>query len=271
MSNKSLSIDSGSSREKPHLASQLDDYKSLFMKSDTAVAILSVEGEFLECNEAFVHLTGYDRNTMLNGYHPGMISTEFQPDGKSSYKKAKKMIDLAVIKGKVNCEWLHKAKDGHEFLSHVTLEKVSFDNAPAICATVRDLSEQKKLERLVNKNAKNLKERQKQSRVSLEPIITTIFIVIIFIIAFYGLSIIEKDSRETAANALKTILNTMDEGVQLWADSRIEDALSLASNQKVIHLTEKLLALPLSNQVLIKQDGIQDELRHTVKDFIDAG
>lgn len=265
-----MSSTADSGKEKLHSSNQFDEYKALFMKSDTAIAILGVDGEYLECNDAFVQLIGYDKNVLLNGFHPAMLSTEFQPDGKSSFKKAQKMLDLAVSQGKVQCEWLHKAKDGHEFLSHVTLEPISFDGVPAVSLTIRDLSEQKKLERLVSEREYNNRVKQHQSNLSLEPIITAGFILIIFMIAFYGLSIIEKDSREATGKALTTVVNTMDEGVQLWADKRIEDAQSLASDVQVIRLTEKLLGMPVTKDFLINRGGVQQLLRNNIKDILDA-
>lgn len=51
--------------QKEDLFVQSIDYRTIFAKSGVPLAVLSIDGRFLECNEGFERLTGYDRDELL--------------------------------------------------------------------------------------------------------------------------------------------------------------------------------------------------------------
>ena len=133
-----VTIETFSAEDHEQLQTHLSDYKSLFLRSDTAMFVLAPDGSYLDSNEACNKLFGYAPESFKLGFVPSLISTEFQPDGKPSREKARNMLAIAEKRGKHTFEWLHKAQDGREFLSHVTLERIPFNGMSAIAASIRD-------------------------------------------------------------------------------------------------------------------------------------
>ncbi|MCX5694810.1 MAG: cache domain-containing protein [Candidatus Omnitrophica bacterium] len=74
------------------------------------------------------------------------FSPEYQPDGRVSAEKAKEMIEIALRDGSNLFEWLHKRLDGEEFITTVLLTKMELAGKTIFQATVRDITERKKLE-----------------------------------------------------------------------------------------------------------------------------
>jgi PAS domain-containing protein len=54
------------------------DYKNVFKRCAVALAIASVDGRFMDCNEEFEKLSGYSRNELLPA--TGVSTTEVEPD-----------------------------------------------------------------------------------------------------------------------------------------------------------------------------------------------
>jgi len=138
------------------LERQLNDYRRLFDEAEVAITIINQEGHFIDCNMAYYSLMGYVDKPVLNHFHPSDISPKEQPDGCDSYNKANAMIQLALTHGKNSFEWLHKRLDGYEFLSHVTLDVIPFNDEDVVRATIHDISEQRMLDRLVKERTKEL-------------------------------------------------------------------------------------------------------------------
>lgn len=141
---------------------QLDDYKRLFESVEVAMIIIDESGTYLDYNRAYYNLMGYTDKDRLSKYHPADVSPKFQPDGVESFSKANEMIKIALEKGKHSFEWLHTRTDGVDFLSHVSLDIIDFNNKKCIRAVIRDMSEVKKLERIVKENIKELDKRNKK-------------------------------------------------------------------------------------------------------------
>ena len=148
-------------KEKEKIERRLNDYRWLFDTSDNATIILDQDGYCLDCNRAFYSQMGYAQK-IDKKYHPSAISPKNQPDGKCSFKKANEMLQIAMSKGKFSFEWMHRRPDGHEFLSHVTLELIDFDGKKCIRAVINDISEIKKLERLVKERTVELAQKNKE-------------------------------------------------------------------------------------------------------------
>ncbi len=134
----------------------LADYRLLFDYADIAMIVLDQEGYYLDYNRAYYQLMGYSTKAQLTRFHPKDVSPDRQPDGQDSLEKANQMIAIAFEKGSHNFEWQHQRPDGFCFLSYVTLEIIPYNKQSCLLATIRDISEQRKLERLVEEQTKEL-------------------------------------------------------------------------------------------------------------------
>ncbi|WP_373020594.1 diguanylate cyclase [Thiomicrorhabdus sp.] len=143
--------------ENQRLKDQLADYRYLFETSELAMIIHDASnGLYLDYNQAYYRLMGYEKKSELKNFHPSDVSPEFQPDGQTSREKADKMIALAIEKGEHSFEWMHQRTDGYKFLSLVTLSVIPFNNQKALRAVIRDITETRKLERLVEEKTHEL-------------------------------------------------------------------------------------------------------------------
>ncbi|UZE96262.1 sensor domain-containing diguanylate cyclase [Alkalimarinus alittae] len=138
------------------LERQLRDYRRLFNEAEVAIIIVDREGNFNDCNKAYYSLMGYIDKPVMGQFHPSDISPLEQPDGSNSTEKARRMIQQVLEQGKCSFEWTHKKLDGCEFVSYVTLDVISFNNEDMIRASIHDISEQRRLDRLVKARTKEL-------------------------------------------------------------------------------------------------------------------
>jgi len=134
----------------------IDDYRALFDEAMMPIVITDKFGYFINCSRAYFELFGYSEQRVFDNFHPRDISPEKQPDGFNSQEKANEMIQLALERGKCSFEWVHKKKNGNEFISHVTLDAIILSGKEVVRATIQDISEQKMLERLVKERTYEL-------------------------------------------------------------------------------------------------------------------
>jgi PAS domain S-box-containing protein len=132
-------------------------YRDLFEKSGDAILIIN-NGKFIDCNQATVNMLGYNNKNELLKTHPSQLSPEYQPEGKPSLEKADEMMRIALEKGSYRFEWNHKKANGEVFPVEVLLTAINTDNENEILYTVwRDITERKKSELQLAKNAEELK------------------------------------------------------------------------------------------------------------------
>jgi PAS domain S-box-containing protein len=77
---------------------------------------------------------------------PGDASPERQPDGRASAGKAREMIETALREGSHSFEWTHRRLDGEEFPADVLLTRMEEGGKVMLQATVRDITERKRVE-----------------------------------------------------------------------------------------------------------------------------
>lgn len=133
-----------------------DRFRILFDHSSDAHFIVNENG-ITDCNEATVKLLKCRNKSEVLSIHPGLLSPEFQPDGRRSAEKLKEMDALARANGFHRFEWVHRKMDGEEFPVEVTLNAVEIDGKPALVAVWHDLTKAKRAERQL----KDLNERMK--------------------------------------------------------------------------------------------------------------
>ena len=150
------------STENERLAGRLADYRWLFDTADVATIIIDRDGTYLDVNLAYCRLMGYEEKQELRRSHPVDVSPPRQPDGRDSFEKANEMIEQAYAKGVHRFEWMHRRPDGHQFLSHVQLDLIEFSGRCCVRAVIHDITERRKLERLVEERTVALEIRNKE-------------------------------------------------------------------------------------------------------------
>ena len=148
------------------LQRQLQDYKWLFNTVEVAIAIVNEDGNYVDFNEAYLKMMGFPAREQLFQSHPAVLSPEHQPNGKVSMDMAKEMIQMALEKGKYEFDWTHKRPDGNEFLSHIVLDQIDFDNQKCLRAVIHDISETQRLERIVQERTNELEHLSKTDRLT---------------------------------------------------------------------------------------------------------
>lgn len=122
-------------------------YKLLYESSRDAIMILEPPNwQFSAGNPATVKMFGANDEKEFTSKTPYELSPEYQPDGKPSMEKALEMINTAMREGSHFFEWTHKRINGEEFPATVLLTKVKLGEKEFLQATVRDITEFKKVE-----------------------------------------------------------------------------------------------------------------------------
>jgi len=123
-----------------------EKHKTLFESSRDALMIASPQRGFLDANSATIELFGCKDKKQFTSMGPADLSPEFQPDGKPSSVKAQEMMAMAMKEGSHFFEWTHRHMDGTNFPATVLLTRMGLKGEDLLQATVRDISEQKKLQ-----------------------------------------------------------------------------------------------------------------------------
>ena len=122
-------------------------YRTLFESSHDALMILDPpDWHYTLANQQTLKLFKVDSFEHFRSLTPWELSPRTQPDGQDSIEKAQKMIDIALQQGSHFFEWRHKKLTGQEFCSTVLLTKVRIDDKDVLQVTVRDITDQKRLE-----------------------------------------------------------------------------------------------------------------------------
>ncbi|MFA6609765.1 MAG: PAS domain S-box protein, partial [Candidatus Omnitrophota bacterium] len=141
-----------------------DKFRILFESSRDAIMILEPPSwKFTSGNPAMIGMFMIKSEEDIPSYGPWDLSPERQPDGSLSSGKAHEMIETAMRDGSNLFEWTHKRLDGKEFPANVMLTRVAFADKTILQATVRDITEQRKLEKEARKRLQDLEVFYKAS------------------------------------------------------------------------------------------------------------
>ena len=127
-------------------------YQALF--ESAADAIFLMKGDrFVDCNASTLTLFACTREQIIN-QPPYRFSPEAQPDGRNSKEKALAFIQAALDGTAQHFEWTHIKADHTPFDAEVRLNRVNLNGEFHILASVRDISQRKKIEyeRQINEN-----------------------------------------------------------------------------------------------------------------------
>jgi len=134
-------------------------FENLFESSNDAIVTLEPpDWKFTNGNPAAIKLFGAKDEKEFITFSPSDLSPAKQPDGESSVLKSKKMIDKAMREGSASFEWLHKKYKGENFLAMILLTKVVSGKKEFLQVTIRDISEQKKIEELEKKRIQEIEK-----------------------------------------------------------------------------------------------------------------
>jgi PAS domain S-box-containing protein len=123
-----------------------EKYRTLYNFSRDAIMILIPDKVFVSGNPACVKMFGCRNEGEFISLTPAALSPEYQPDGVLSVEKAQKMISIAMEQGSHFFEWKHKRVNREEFDAAVLLTRMKLYGEKILQATVRDITERKKLE-----------------------------------------------------------------------------------------------------------------------------
>ncbi|MCU0437108.1 MAG: PAS domain S-box protein [Raineya sp.] len=134
-----------------------EQFQDLFNSSRDGLLLLDDKG-FFQCNEAAIEVYGCNSKEDLIGKTPIDYSPAFQLNGQASGEAAMAYIQKAMQEGSSIFEWTHIKKDGTEFPAEVLLSAINFEGKPALQATVRDITERKKAEQLIQEQSQKMKQ-----------------------------------------------------------------------------------------------------------------
>lgn len=119
-------------------------YRTLYDSSSDAIMLLDEKG-FLDCNNATLRIFGFSTKEDFTKMHPSQVSPEYQPDGVDSMTAANNKIAEAFRTGTNHFEWVHRRLNGEDFPADVLLSAFNSKGKQVLQATVRDISEQKRI------------------------------------------------------------------------------------------------------------------------------
>jgi len=118
-------------------------FHTLYDTTSDAVMLLDEKG-FFDCNKATLAIFGCATREAFCTKHPSDLSPPQQPCGTDSMVLANRMIAMAMEKGSIRFEWMHKRNDtGKTFPTEVLLNAMELDGKPVVQAVVRDITERK--------------------------------------------------------------------------------------------------------------------------------
>lgn len=122
-------------------------YRQLFESAQDSLMVLRPPSwRFTDVNASALRMFDVASREGFFALGPWDISPETQPDGRPSSEAARERIATTLREGSNFFEWTHKRSSGEEFPVEVLLTRVGKEGEYSIQATVRDISERKKVE-----------------------------------------------------------------------------------------------------------------------------
>ena len=136
-----------------------EQYRQLFEGShDALMTITPPSWKFNAANRATLALFGMPTLADFTARCPWDLSPEQQADGNLSAGKALQMIEKALREGSNYFEWIYQTLDGKPFFADVLLTRIEVGGHFSILATVRDISEKKRLSEELDRHRHHMEE-----------------------------------------------------------------------------------------------------------------
>ncbi|MFT3780838.1 MAG: PAS domain S-box protein [Nibricoccus sp.] len=120
-------------------------FRAVFDGTSNAVLLFS-GNHLVDCNRRALEMFGFSREDLL-ARHPGELSPPLQPDGRKSSEASAQYIAFALEKGHCCFEWIHRRAGGEDFPAEVMLSTFEFRGRLVINGAIRDITEQKRVDR----------------------------------------------------------------------------------------------------------------------------
>ena len=144
------------------LAASEARFRTLYESAADAIMMLDEKG-FFDCNEATLRMFGLSDKAEFISVHPAQLSPPNQPDGTDSMTAANQKIAEAFDRGSNHFEWVHRRKDGEDFPADVLLTAFDLGGRRVLQATVRDITEEKKVEQAIAESEAKFRSYVEQS------------------------------------------------------------------------------------------------------------
>lgn len=131
-------------------------YKALFDGAGDAIFVMR-DGYFFDCNTAAELMFGVSA-AEFKKLVPADISPPQQPDGSDSMARSIELMQLAV-RTPQRFEWQHQRVNGPLFYAEVILKSIQLGNDTCLIAMVRDVTERKRSETLLEASRRELEHR----------------------------------------------------------------------------------------------------------------
>lgn len=133
-------IENESNTGKENLFPVEPSFREMIDRFPDPVYILSAEGVLLEANKSAINYYGYEREELI-GQTPLLLAAE----GENDTQLIRQMLEKTFTGEPQKFEWLVKNKKGAILPTEISLTKSNYKGQETIVATVRDLTETKKV------------------------------------------------------------------------------------------------------------------------------
>ena len=132
------------------LYKQKENFEAIFKYSKDAIAILDMETNFLDANPAYLEMTGFSKEEILQQSCVGLASPEY-------YDASVKALEEVLEKGYL-MNFEKKCKVKKDYYISVTMSIVLLKNPNRLLISTRDVTQSEKLEQNLIKTNKEYKE-----------------------------------------------------------------------------------------------------------------
>jgi len=121
-------------------------FRAIYEGSHDAIMLCTEECLIFDCNERALKMFGMGSKEEIHKIHPAVLSPPTQPGGQDSVSTASEQIQTAFRNGHNHFEWVHRRKNGEDFYAEVSLSPFDYGGQTVLQATVRDITERKRME-----------------------------------------------------------------------------------------------------------------------------
>ncbi len=118
-------------------------YRALFENSADALLTMD-EQAILDCNATTLKMFDYASKEEFLRLSPAQLSPQQQPSGADSKTATDQKIAEALQKGVTQYDWVHRRRNGEDFVAEVSLTSIESGDSKLLLATVRDVTEHRK-------------------------------------------------------------------------------------------------------------------------------
>jgi PAS domain S-box-containing protein len=130
-----------------------EKHRLLFESSRDAIMTLAPPNwRFTSGNSATLKMFGVKTEAEFIALRPWELSPKRQSDGRASTRLARQLIGKALREGSIVFEWMHQRANGETFPATVLLSRIQLGEKTLLHATVRDITEQKRIEETLRKS-----------------------------------------------------------------------------------------------------------------------